>query len=82
MLLGIYTAVQYMCSYTLSSPHYTAQPPVVKVGFTEDNYVFTEGDGIVQVCATILTPLEQIIVGFRIIFSISTIEGTALSKLV
>ena len=55
---------------------------VMKIGFTEDSYVFTEGDGNVSVCATILTPLDQLAApSALIVFAIYTIEGTAHSKL-
>ena len=45
-------------------------------------YIFTEGDGRVSVCATILTPLNQLAAPTAlIVFAIYTIEGTAHSKL-
>ena len=57
-------------------------PCTVKVGFAEDNYEFTEGDGDVSVCVTILTQEQIDVRSLLIVFAIYTIEGTALSKLV
>jgi hypothetical protein len=51
---------------------------VVKVGFSPDNLFFNESDGEVEVCVTILSPLELLDAGsFLIIFTIYTIPGTA-----
>jgi hypothetical protein len=53
---------------------------VLKIGFTEDNYIFTEGDGEVSVCATFLTPAELVDAPMAVVvFAIYTIEGTALN---
>ena len=53
----------------------------MKIGFMEDNYVFSEGDGRVSVCATILTPLNQLSApNALVVFAIYTVEGTAQSK--
>ena len=53
----------------------------MKIGFSSDNYIFDERDGIVSVCIEIQTSLDMIPPSALAVFSMYTIPITAQSNL-